>query len=229
MVTWPPRIPDDKAFWAATYAAMGASWWHLYEQFGKYEGPGHQPVAALAATAVDLGLLAGMRKVRQWAKDKPQSAEHMRLTVLGLTVASSVANFQHAWAVGSVDVVGFWPLAGVALNSLLVSAILPVIVYRYTHALEIAEAETAAPAKDAPSAAESRSDNPWRFNDPNNVRVVPLSSAAKRPKSKPTKPDAATLADWRRQIDAGTITGRKLSELHGISDSTRRDWMREAA
>lgn len=115
--------------WLTLLATLAASWTHLTTLFARHEWPGWWPVAALAATAVDLGILASMMAIADLAAEGRDTSDP-RWTVAGLVLLSCLANAAHVLAVGSTG----GPLE--MSLAVVVAAALPLIVWRLSRLLD---------------------------------------------------------------------------------------------
>lgn len=124
---WPGTVLA--ALWLALFASMAASWWHLATLFGRFEAAGQEWVGAIAATAVDLGIIASLLALGE-LRSKGQSTARAKGTVAGLVLLSMVANAMHAQVYGRAGTGWEWWL------SIVVAAALPLIVLGLTVLLD---------------------------------------------------------------------------------------------
>lgn len=115
--------------WLTLAATLAASWTHLAQFLARHESPGWWPVAALAATAVDLGIVAAMLAISDMAA-AGRSTSGPRWTVAGLVALSCMVNAAHVVAVGASASTAELVLA------IMASAALPLIVWRLSLLLD---------------------------------------------------------------------------------------------
>lgn len=134
---------EVRLLWIATIAAMAASWTHLVSWIASWEYAGASSwiIAAIAATAVDLGILASMRSLDVLAS-RGEDATGPRRTVYMLAFVSFAANVLHALdaratRIGVLPDDAGWPEAATRLaGAVLVAGVLPLIVVRLSHLLD---------------------------------------------------------------------------------------------
>ena len=123
----------------ATLAAIGASWLHLVGWMARFETASQWWVAALAATAVDVGLLAALRLVgEQSGRGRRDGARDAKLSVVLLVSISFAANVQHALTLQPGD----W------LNAVAVAGVLPLVAIVTSHLYDVAN-------RNAPKASQT--------------------------------------------------------------------------
>lgn len=134
---------EVRLLWIATLAAMAASWTHLASWIASWEYAGASSwiIAAIASTAVDLGILASMRSLDVLAS-RGEDATGPRRTVYMLAFVSFAANVLHALdaratRIGALADDAGWPdLATRLAGAVLVAGVLPLIVVRLSHLLD---------------------------------------------------------------------------------------------
>lgn len=115
--------------WLTLLATLAASWTHLVQVYARQEWPDWWPVACLAATAIDLGILVSLMAVSDLAADG-QDTSGAKHTAYGLTALSSLANVQHVIMVGRSG-------SGLELGlAIVTAAALPLIVWRLSLLLD---------------------------------------------------------------------------------------------
>lgn len=196
--------------WLTLLATLAASWTHLTTLFARHEWPGWWPVAALAATAVDLGILASMMAIADLARDGRDTSDP-RWTVAGLVLLSCLANAAHVLAVGQTG--GRLELA----LAILVAASLPLIVWRLSRLLDAVTrpVATAVTASGQPALTNC-------VDAPVVLAKVPASAAGNpAPASGHASPDrlAAYLA---AVASLPTADDRIVAEALGVSERTAR-------
>lgn len=135
---------DSRLLWAATLTAMAASWTHLAHWLASWEHEGWIGLLAGAAgaTAIDLGVLAGMRRIDLLAQ-LGAPTKGARRTVYSLTAVSALANIMNAVEARLAREGMAQPAAPIDWIWLYVSAalavgVLPLIVLRLTELLDTA-------------------------------------------------------------------------------------------
>lgn len=134
---------EVRLLWIATLAAMAASWTHLVSWIASWEyaGASSWVIAAIAATAVDLGILASMRSLDVLAS-RGEDASGPRRTVYMLAFVSFAANVLHALDARATrvaqlpDDAGWIEVASRLAGAVLVAGVLPLIVVRLSHLLD---------------------------------------------------------------------------------------------
>lgn len=115
--------------WLTLAATLAASWTHLVQVYARHEWPEWWPVACLAATAIDLGILVSLMAVSDLAAEGRETSG-ARHTAYGLTALSSLANIAHVVMVG-----GSGSTLELAL-AVVTAAALPAIVWRLSLLLD---------------------------------------------------------------------------------------------
>ena len=201
--------------WLTLLATLAASWTHLTTLFARHEWPGWWPVAALAATAVDLGILASMMAIADLARDGRDTSDP-RWTVAGLVLLSCLANAAHVLAVGQVG--GRLELA----LAILVAASLPLIVWRLSRLLD---------AVTRPLASEVTESGQQTYTTlvdaPVVLAKVPASAAGRVAPPRLVKSNGQVspdrLAAYRAAVASlPSADDRIVAEVLGVSERTAR-------
>lgn len=160
--------------------AVAASWLHLAGWMSRYETADQWWIAALAATAVDIGLLASLRTIGELAM-AGQSTRDAKAVVFLFVVVSFAANVQHALAVKAGDVA----------NAVAVSGVLPLAALAMSHLYDV----ISRPVTVATTAAPRRQTTGPRWSWPRWPRWPrvrwPWSTAPVATTATPTMPPAA--------------------------------------
>lgn len=200
--------------WLTLLATLAASWTHLTTLFARHEWPGWWPVAALAATAVDLGILASMMAIADLARDGRDTSDP-RWTVAGLVLLSCLANAAHVLAVGQVG--GRLELA----LAILVAASLPLIVWRLSRLLD---------AVTRPLASEVTESGQQTYTTlvdaPVVLAKVPASAAGHVATTRLAKPNGQVspdrLAAYMAAVAAHGTDDAAVATALGVSERTAR-------
>jgi len=154
----------------ATLASIAASWWHLAGWMARFEVADQWWAAALAATAVDIGLLAALRTVgEQSGRGRHEGSRDAKLAVALLVSISFAANVQHSLSVQPGDL----------LNAVAVSGVLPVVAIVMSHLYDVVNRQARQAARPACSA---RRPSFWRSRPRSSSRRRRTPSTCARPR-----------------------------------------------
>lgn len=225
-----PRL-EVRLLWIATLAAMAASWSHLVSWIASWEYAGASAwvIAAIGATAVDLGILASMRSLDALAT-RGCDTTGPRRTVYALALASFAANVLHALdarasRVGPLPDDADWTAVAVRVaGAVLAAGVLPLIVIRLTHLLDTMT-RLDAPSV-APAVAQGVTQERCQTRRSTRTSTMQARDAETRDAA-PAPASADAVCDAARR--APHASRRELARLARVSDATVRRLERAGA
>lgn len=214
--------------------AVAASWLHLAGWMSRYETADQWWIAALAATAVDIGLLASLRTIGELAM-AGQSTRDAKAVVFLFVVVSFAANVQHALAVKAGDVA----------NAVAVSGVLPLAALAMSHLYDVISRPMATTITATAAAQRSAKRSRWSWPRwPRWPRVrwpwstAPVATTATPtmpPAAEPPAPDGPAMANDGQSADGQTTATRPrratatdprvaMAIAAGVPRTTARRW-----
>ncbi len=230
------RLTEVRLLWCATVAAMAASWSHLASWIASWEyaGASSLVIGCVAATAVDLGILAAMRSQDKLASmSRPTTGP--RRTVYFLACVSMVANVAHALdarasRIGPPDATweaAAWRIAG----AIVVAGVLPLIVIRLSHLLDtVMQATTQDMTTEDATQADATDESTATRRTRRRAPARPADDASARAGVN-TAPEANVALQVRQGLAsvAADASMREIARIAGVSDASVRRLVRSGA